>query len=308
MPGKFFHSRRVVWSWCFCRSGWSSFKFKFAGEVGSSAVSRTNDPRSSRAAFTSVKKELVWSVTEATTTPTPLSHDEYELPREIRTVRINRLRARRVMSEVDVADKRKYSVFAQLQNETKSWGGAAFRRSFVAKGHGGQKRAFKVKLIGEGVNDYSGPYREVFTDAMAEVLKCDNRGNGSLGVLDPTPNNVAGVGENRDLYMFSLNGNDIRKIRRAQGPGAPSEMDIQLSFSSLIAPRDESSREAEEAVWKVSRDSISTWHTIGSPASHEISLASHCRGRVRRRQLEGVGCAGISSGARSLRRPSLVAT
>jgi hypothetical protein len=120
---------------------------------------------------------------------TPLSHDEYELPREIRTVRINRLKARRVLSSNDVATKRKHSFFAQLHNETKGWGGAALRRGFVAKGHGGQNRAFKVKLIGEGVNDYSGPYREVFTDALAEVLNVDNPGRGTLGVLDPTPNN-----------------------------------------------------------------------------------------------------------------------
>ncbi|KAG7353154.1 HECT-domain ubiquitin-transferase [Nitzschia inconspicua] len=198
--------------------------------------------------FATVKKELLLSVTEATTTPTPLSHDEYELPREIRTVRINRLRARRVMSADDVARKRKYSVFAQLQNETKAWGGAALRRGFVAKGHGGQKRAFKVKLIGEGVNDYSGPYREIFTDAVAEVLKFDGNGGGSLGVLDPTPNNVAAVGENRDLFMFSLNGNDITKIRTAKKPISSTEEDIQSSFSSLIAARDESSREAEESL------------------------------------------------------------
>jgi hypothetical protein len=198
--------------------------------------------------FTSIKKNLLWSITEATTTPCPLAHDEYELPREIRTVRINRLRARRVMSSQDVASKRKYSVFAQLQNETKSWGGAALRRGFVAKGHGGQKRAFKVKLIGEGVNDYSGPYREIFTDAFGELMDVNDKGSGSLGVLDPTPNNLSGIGENRELFMFSLNGNNISSICRAQEPTTLTEKNIQSSFSSLIAARDESSREVEEAL------------------------------------------------------------
>jgi hypothetical protein len=198
--------------------------------------------------FTSIKEDLLRSITETTTTPTPLSHDEYELPREIRTVRINRLRARRVMSGDDLASKRKYSVFAQLQQETKSWGGAALRRGFVAKGHGGQKRAFKVKLIGEGVNDYSGPYRETFTDALGEILNVTKNGQGSLGVLDPTPNNVSGIGENRDLYMFSLNGTDLSRISTAASPFSETERSIQSSFSSLIAPRDESSREVEEAL------------------------------------------------------------
>lgn len=198
--------------------------------------------------FASVKKELLQSITDVTTTPTPLAHDEYELPREIRTVRINRLRARRVMSGEEAGPKRKYSVFAQLQNETKAWGGAALRRGFVAKGHGGQKRAFKVKLIGEGVNDYSGPYREAFTDALSEILNVDKSGNGSLGVLDPTPNNVSAIGENRDLFMFSLNGSSIPGLSKAKCPFSLREKSIQSSFSSLIAARDESSREVEEGL------------------------------------------------------------
>jgi len=198
--------------------------------------------------FTSVKQDLLRSITEATTTPTPLSHDEYELPREIRTVRINRLRARRVMSGGDVEAKRKYSVFAQLQDETKAWGGAAFRRGFVAKGHGGQKRAFKMKLIGEGVNDYSGPYREAFTDALAEILQVGPGGDGSLGVLDPTPNNQSSIGENRDLFMFSLNKTNWSKLSNTTQSISYTEKLIRSSFSSLIFTGDESSREVEEAL------------------------------------------------------------
>lgn len=93
---------------------------------------------------------------DATTTPTPLSHDEYELPREVRTVRVNRLKARRAMASDDNAMKRKHSVFSQLQREMRGWSGATLRRGFVAKGHGGQRRAYKVKLVGEGCNDYGG--------------------------------------------------------------------------------------------------------------------------------------------------------
>jgi hypothetical protein len=198
--------------------------------------------------FTGVKRGLLQSITEATTTPTPLSHDEYELPREIRTVRINRLKARRALSGVDVAMQRKHSVFAQLHNETKGWGGAALRRGFVAKGHGGQKRSFKVKLIGEGVNDYSGPYREAFTDAMSEILNVDKNSRGSLGVLDPTPNNSSEIGENRDLFMFSLNGRDLSGLVKNNAYLSVEEHRIRESFSSLTTVRDETSREVEEAL------------------------------------------------------------
>jgi hypothetical protein len=198
--------------------------------------------------FSSVKRGFLQSVTEATTTPTPLSHDEYELPREIRTVRINRLKARRAMEGSDVAAKRKHSVFAQLQNETKGWGGAALRRGFVAKGHGGQRRAFKVKLIGEGVNDYSGPYREAFTDAISEIFNLDENGRGSLGVFDPTPNRFSDTGENRDFFMFSLNGRDLSTINKGDKRTSSEERRIRKSFSSLTTARDETSREVEEAL------------------------------------------------------------
>ncbi len=111
--------------------------------------------------FTDIKIELFNSLIEVTTSHTPLSHDEYEFPRDIRTVRVNRVKARAAItsSYLDSTQMKKQSVFSQLYTEIKSWTGTSLRRSFIAKGHGEQKRAFKVKLVGEGVNDYSGPYR-----------------------------------------------------------------------------------------------------------------------------------------------------
>lgn len=215
--------------------------------------------------FFSLKKDFVQSLTDATTTATPLSHDEYELPREIRTVRLNRLKARRAMVGDDQAAKRKHSVFAQLQSETKNWAGAALRRGFVAKGHGGQKRAFKVKLIGEGVNDYSGPYREAFTDAMAEVLHVTNGEDGDLGVFDPTPNRTAGIGNNRGVFMFSLNGCDITHVYDHEIPLSEEETRLRECFSSLTVPRNETSREVEESLIFLGR-------IVGTAFRHGIPL------------------------------------
>ena len=225
--------------------------------------------------FGSVKIGLLQSITEATATPTPLSHDEYELPREIRTVRINRLRSRMAMSGTDNGAKRKYSVFAQLHNETKGWGGAALRRGYVAKGHGGQRRAFKVKLIGEGVNDYSGPYREAFTDAFSEVLDADPAcSRGSLGVLDPTPNKSADLGENRELCMFSLNGRNLSGLKKLLGQKVSAEEKrIWESFSSLTAPTDEPSREVEEALVFLGR-LTGTAYRHGIPVDLPLPLQS----------------------------------
>jgi len=151
-----------------------------------------------RILLANVKQIFFSSVIGATTTPTPISPDEYELPREIRTIHINRIKTRRAST---IASKKKYSIFSQLKHETRSWNSAWLRRSYIAKGHGGQKRAFKVKLVGEGVNDYSGPYREVFSDAVNEIQEfIDNES--FLGLLEPSPNTIAGIGDNRGLVVF----------------------------------------------------------------------------------------------------------
>jgi hypothetical protein len=81
-----------------------------------------------------------------TTTQTSLSHDEYEIPRDIKTVRVNRIKAKHALASPDKYIRKKNSVFGQLQQELQDWNGTSLRRSYIAKGHGGQKRAFKVKV------------------------------------------------------------------------------------------------------------------------------------------------------------------
>jgi len=205
--------------------------------------------------FLSVKKFLLESIVDCTATPTPLSPDEYELPREVRTVRINRLKATRAMSSNDSTTKRKHSVFSQLQREMRGWSGAALRRGHVATGHGGQKRAFKVKLVGEGVNDYSGPYREVFTDAINEVTSLDGNGCSALGVLEPTPNNIGAIGDDRSLFMFK---SGDRSPSNGDSSGLPNKVSDEESlirewFYSLLGERLESVREVEDSLFFLGR-------------------------------------------------------
>lgn len=169
------------------------------------------------------------------------------------------------MAGSDTRTKRKHSAFSQLQSETRSWGGAALRRGFVAKGHGGQKRAFKVKLIGEGVNDYSGPYREAFTDAMHEVSEVDENGRGALGVLDATPNNAAQIGDNRELFMFSSGGRDLATVNSAVGVVTEEETRIRAGYASLTMARDEVSREVEESLVFLGR-------LVGTACRHGIPV------------------------------------
>lgn len=199
--------------------------------------------------FNSVKETLLDSIMDATTIPTPTSHDEYELPREVRTVRVNRLKARRALASSDESLKKKHCVFAQLQHEMRGWSGVALRRGHVAKGHGGQKRAFKVKLVGEGVNDYSGPYREVFTDAMTEIISQSDNGQSALGILEPTPNNSAEIGEERSLFMFGCGNSTSRGIQNENFNTITSEEILILkTFSSVTGNTNETLREVEDAL------------------------------------------------------------
>ena len=162
-------------------------------------------------------------------------------------MRVNRVKARHTMSSTDTISKKKYSVFSQLQNETRGWSGAAFRRGHVAKGHGGQKRAFKVKLIGEGVNDYSGPYREVFTDAIREVTLTDESMVGILGVLEPSPNRAADIGEDRSLYVFSFpSAEGTPVIASADFKVSEEEKMIREHYSSYLMGETEGLRDTEE--------------------------------------------------------------
>lgn len=213
----------------------------------SSSGSRVRDCRS--ILFGSVKREYLNRIINATTTPTPLSHDEYELPREVRTVRVNRVKARHAMSSTDSISKKKHSVFSQLQSETRGWSGAALRRGHVAKGHGGQKRAFKVKLVGEGVNDYSGPYREVFTDAMREVTVADEAKVGTLGVLDPSPNRAADIGEDRSLFVFSFPSVEgTSSSENYECKVSDEERMIRQHYSSYLIGETEGLRDVEDSI------------------------------------------------------------
>jgi len=225
--------------------------------------------------FTSVKRALFNGITEATTTATSLSQDEYELPRDIRTVRVNRLKARKGMSATDKNIRRKKSVFGQLQNELSGWSGAALRRGFIAKGHGGQKRAFKVKLIGEGVNDYSGPYREIFTDAIREINEWTTSSESTLGILDPSPNAVVGVGENRDLKVFASceSAWDTFEVDVSDPFISEEERTIWDHFSSHLVPRNEEIRDLEDSLSFLGK-LVSTAVRHGIPVDLDLPLGT----------------------------------
>lgn len=165
--------------------------------------------RSMRRVLFGQTKRLFWeSVLESTTTFTPMHQDEYEDPREIKTISINRIKANatKLASYSNIHERLKQSVFGQLHKELRNWSDSSYRRSYVGKGHGGQKRSFKVKFLGEGVNDYGGPYRAVY-EQIVDELQCDRSlkspEKSLLPILIPSNNRSASVGSIQDKFLLS---------------------------------------------------------------------------------------------------------
>jgi hypothetical protein len=163
--------------------------------------------------FTHTKRHFWESVLESTTTGTSLHPDEYEDPRDIKQIKLNRIKANpaRLALVSNGHERLRMSVFGQLHKELRGWSSAHYRRAFLSKGHGGQRRAFKVDFLGEGVDDYGGPYRAVFEQVVDE-LQSDRlvvSVGGSvqdrclLPLVLPSPNRSSGVGANQDQYMLS---------------------------------------------------------------------------------------------------------
>jgi hypothetical protein len=179
-----------------------------------------------RVMFFQTKNAFWESILDATSTPTALPQDEYEDPREIKTIKLNRIKANNVRNAAaslttsagssgggstssSSSEKFNLTVFGQLYKELRNWTSSSFRRGYLGKGHGGQKRAFKVKFLGEGVNDYGGPYRAVFEQIVDELQTYASVGGRKISetcllpLLIPCANRASSLGANQDKYVLS---------------------------------------------------------------------------------------------------------
>jgi len=68
-----------------------------------------------------------------------------------------------------VQDRVNLSIFGQLFRELHFLKPTALRMGYTHPMDDGQERTFKVKFEGEGVDDYGGPYREVFAQIPTEL-------------------------------------------------------------------------------------------------------------------------------------------
>jgi len=206
----------------------------FSPSASSSPTPKANSPspnaagfaswchQSRRFIFTTVKRAFFDAILKATTTGTTLSNEEYVDPPQIRTVIVNRIKATPAkLATVSSESKRmKRSVFGQLYAEMMKWPDHSFRRAYCGKGHGGQKRAFKLKLVGEGVDDYGGPYRQAF-EVICDELQNDTEWPDArhraclLPLFIPCPNRYSAVGDvGRDKFTLNPSARSPSLLRR----------------------------------------------------------------------------------------------
>ncbi|CAM9202377.1 unnamed protein product [Discosporangium mesarthrocarpum] len=119
--------------------------------------------------FLSTKKRILQEAVAITTTPAKKAEDEYDYPEGLPQVVVNRLEAVTGQESTDPNTSLEVSLFNQLYKELHSLDTSQLRMSYTHPMDDGQERTFKVKFEGEGVDDYGGPYREVFTQVAVEL-------------------------------------------------------------------------------------------------------------------------------------------
>jgi hypothetical protein len=156
-------------------------------------------------------------------TATNLPPDEYERPDEMVELRLNRLdatSARQQQQEheqqeagvdntnsdsISISDSLSLpfserlhkSLFGQIHARIGDWDARNLRKSFVHIGDAGQRRAFYVKFLGEGVDDHGGPYRAAFETAIGDEPQH------LLKLLVPCANSRENIGSNRDQTVLN---------------------------------------------------------------------------------------------------------
>mmetsp|Transcript_83789 Transcript_83789/g.236753 ORF Transcript_83789/g.236753 Transcript_83789/m.236753 type:complete len:3060 (-) Transcript_83789:463-9642(-) len=150
--------------------------------------------------FLSTKRRMMQLAVDRTMTHAKKAEDDYDYPEDLPQVLLNRPKAAASRTRRDPETRLSLSLFGQLFDELHFMEPALLRMGYTHPMDDGQERTFKVKFEGEGVDDYGGPYREIFSQVAAElqsieqVLRPETRSARKaadaciLPLLRPTPN------------------------------------------------------------------------------------------------------------------------
>ncbi|CAM9365219.1 unnamed protein product, partial [Choristocarpus tenellus] len=165
--------------------------------------------------FVTTKRQVLHQAVAITTTKAKKAEDEYDYPESLPQVLLNRQKAAAAQESLNTKVCLEASLFSQLYKELHFLETSLLRMGYTHPMDDGQERTFKVKFAGEGVDDYGGPYREIFTQVAAELKTVvalstdDNLGSLAasyparevcmLPILQPTPNSIIdGLGARRE--------------------------------------------------------------------------------------------------------------
>ncbi|CAM9092811.1 unnamed protein product, partial [Ectocarpus fasciculatus] len=129
--------------------------------------------------FSNIKHTHFFDVITRSSFRSAKTDDEYDYPDDLPQVKLNRFRSFRAMEAsaalgVPGEDLYMSTMFCQLWKELRAHSVEKLRMSYTHPMDDGQSRAFKVKFEGEGVDDYGGPYREVFQKICEELQAPDH--------------------------------------------------------------------------------------------------------------------------------------
>merc|ERR1719502_877657 len=148
--------------------------------------------------------------------------DDYDYPEDLPQVMLNRPKAMSSRAHPHPETRLSMSLFGQLFDELHFLEPALLRMGYTHPMDDGQQRTFKVKFEGEGVDDYGGPYREIFGQVAEELqitrkiineenlLETGDNNQGEkvvdpieciLPLLNPSPNWLNEMGEEREKFL-----------------------------------------------------------------------------------------------------------
>ena len=240
---------------------WESTKRSICTSTGLLSTSRHR-------IFSELKLSHFFELIARTSTRPSKTDDDYDYPDDLPQIRINRLKSYRAREAADLLgipgeDLIMSSMFYQLWNELKQQSSHKLRLSYTHPMDDGQSRAFKIRFDGEGVDDYGGPYREIFqkiceelqlpdpsvkgihkrpwsSDAVDEEDRKLKAGKCFLPLLHPTLNWSADDCKERYKYIFhpsstsELRTDLFRFLGQFVGIAIRSKITLDLAFPTAL--------------------------------------------------------------------------
>eukprot|EP00475_Leptophrys_vorax_P002431 TRINITY_DN11357_c0_g1_i1.p1 TRINITY_DN11357_c0_g1~~TRINITY_DN11357_c0_g1_i1.p1 ORF type:complete len:1001 (+),score=216.22 TRINITY_DN11357_c0_g1_i1:70-3003(+) len=149
--------------------------------------------------FLDLKLSFLEDVIRSTITYTRPAEDPYEDPPDLKKITLNRHKAGKAKNHSSPEIRCRNLLFPQTLAALNHLPAYELRRAFVHMLDDGQPRTFKVKFVGEGVQDNGGPYRELFNDLVAELFNEQSL----LPLFIRSPNNRETQGLHQDKWIVN---------------------------------------------------------------------------------------------------------